>query len=71
MANEVTVTETEFETRKNVANLTVRLSNYHDYQLRVITDSIGNVYVWVDHREPFTNWKKIAEFINGEERIVG
>ena len=51
-----------------VAMITVDLDNNDSYALRVVPDSIGNVYVWVEHRPKSGNWHKIFEASNGKQR---
>jgi hypothetical protein len=64
MSHRVRVTEARLETSDELANLTVSLDNHQTYQLRVVTDSVGNVWVWIDHRSE--EWQKLAEIKNGE-----
>lgn len=52
-----------------VASFTVSLDNNECWQLRVSPDSVGNVYVWIDHRKN-GQWTKLVELQNGIERSV-
>lgn len=47
---------------------TIRLDNNDIYQLRVATDSVGNVWVWVDYCPSKGKWTKMLELLNGIKR---
>jgi hypothetical protein len=65
----VLVTETETQTRDQLFNATVDLNNYERYQLRVTCDSVGGVWVWIDHYKNH-KWTKLIELKDGEQRQV-
>lgn len=55
----------------SVASMTVSLNNGDDYQLRVVPDSNGNVFVWIDHRlYKDGKWVKLVEILNGKQRRI-
>lgn len=70
MADPIKIKETEISTYGASFSATVGLDNSETYQLRVVNDSIGNTYIWVDHRVG-RQWTKLVELLNGEHRNVG
>lgn len=68
----IRIVKVEHFSGEDRCSTTVYMDNGEAYQLRVVPDSVGNVYVWVDHKMVNVGnrsaWNKVIELLNGKQR---